>query len=64
MSQPIEKRYALTITTTSEKPHHRVFWFGRVDMKDNLRPVRVEARNGREAWAKLKEKVEPPCSST
>lgn len=62
MTLPIDKKFALTITTASDKPHHRVFWFGRVDMKDSLRPVRVEARNGKEAWEllekweKLKEK--------
>lgn len=62
MKTPIDKKYALTIWTRSEKPGHHVFWFGRVDMKDNLRPVKVEATNAKEAWKRLEEE-EAKCST-
>lgn len=51
----VQKRYYLTITTRSETPHHQFFWFGRADMKDNLRPIKVEAKSGKEAWERLEE---------
>lgn len=50
MKADIQKRFYLTVVTRSEKPHHQTFWFGRADMKDNLRPIKVEAKNGKEAW--------------
>lgn len=52
----IEKKWIMTVTTRSEKPGHHVFWFGRADMKDNLRPTKVEARNGAEAWELLEKR--------
>jgi len=55
MPNPIKKRFYLTIVTKSDTPHHQVFWFGRADMKDNLRPIKVEALNGKDAWSKLEE---------
>lgn len=51
----IEKRFYLTIVTKSDTPHHKTFWFGRADMKDNLRPIKVEAKSGKEAWERLAE---------
>lgn len=51
----IESRYYLTITTKSDKPEHTTFWFGRADMKDNLRPVKIEAPDVKSAWRKLEE---------
>lgn len=63
MSLPIDKKFALTIWTNSDRPHHRVFWFGRVDMKDNLKPVKIEARNGKEAWELLEKMEKAKCST-
>lgn len=52
----IEKRFYLNIVTGSDTPHHRTFWFARADMKDNLRPIKVEAKSGKEAWEILTER--------
>ena len=54
-SQPLEKRYYLTIVTGSDKPGHHTYWFGRADMKDNLRPLKIEAPDNRSAWRKLED---------
>lgn len=63
MPQPINKKFALTIWTSATEPGHHTFWFGRVDMKDNLRPVKVVARNAAEAWETLEKQEKAKCST-
>jgi hypothetical protein len=53
----------MTVTTRSDKPGYQTFWFGRADMKDNLRPTQVEARDGVEAWKLLEEQEKAKCST-
>lgn len=63
MSLPIDKQFALTIFTSAKEPGHHTFWFGRVDMKDNLRPVKVVAKNASEAWQLLEKQEKAKCST-
>lgn len=65
MVKPIEKRFYLTIVTKGDTPHHKTFWFGRADMGDNLRPIKIEAPNGKTAWERLEEwdKEKSKCST-
>lgn len=63
MSNNLHKSHYMTVVTGSDKPGHHTFWFGRADMKDNLRPIKIEAKDGKDAWAKLGEHVKCSTSS-
>ena len=56
MNADIKSTHYLTIVTSGTKPGMRTYWFGRADMKDNLRPVKIEAPCINTAWKKLSER--------
>lgn len=48
------KGWIQTLVTNSVKPGHHVYWFGRLDRKDDMAPTRIEAINGHDAWRELR----------
>lgn len=56
-----KKHFWFTIVTTGNKPDHHAFWFSRKDMSDNLKPIKVEAKNLHEAWVQLDQMEKSKC---
>ncbi len=59
----VEDVFAFIVSTASNKPGHRSFWFSRKDMSD-IKPIKVDAENQQKAWERLKKLEKTPCSTS
>lgn len=56
--EQIEEEWVLTLVQGVEHSQDvYLYWFGRLDRKDNLVPTKIEATNARTAWGLLLEQL-------
>ena len=53
MKKPLDKIYTCTNTLPIPGSDQAIYWFGRIDQKDEMRPLKIVATDYKRAWLAL-----------